>query len=629
MLPSDPAAVVMLEGNAVPRDDESQSLTGVVRRQHTVVLCCAQSVVELVEEVARNLRGLGFEVQVICGAEARTVLLGQGRDRDEPTIYVVCVQGTLKEQVLKPLRQALATHGGPNQHLFVAVLDLALPLAMVGQIRRFAEALERPLTGRRRDALGERRQWREQLGPHTERVATRSYRAIELKGTEGPADTQVSTRRSGPQAIIGHISPARIGVTDKFRAVTGALPSVDAESSGTHDGSGARKRRKGHAPKVRVKAVANPRARRSTPHPRARGEASGASDPTTITTSSDDAESATTLARGTIITPARTGDTVVSGAPQRVDAGHTPAVPVVSPAAASVDDAAVVAPRGRGRAGLWTGAAIAGVAIAAVALWSTGAIDRLGRDDGRGGVQASAAAPVPPSGGASAPEPATLAAARDAAVDTPPAVADAPHVDAATALADAPTAVADAPTAVADAPTAVADAPSPVANAPSPVADAPTAVADAPSVPPVAAAAPAASATDEPVDADGDREPADTGSTHTSPAIPALVAAVAAHRLRETDTLWVTATSAAPRTWAEARKRCAALEYDGVSGFRLPHRRELQLLDAIGLLPDEPHWSRTVPDDDKASAWVLHPSTGALTAWLKDEPAASVCVRAR
>lgn len=623
----------MLEGSAVPLDDESQSLTGVVTRQHTVVLCCAQSVVELVEEVARNLRGLGFEVQVICGAEARTVLLGQGRDRDEPTIYVVCVQGTLKEQVLKPLRQALATHGGPNQHLFVAVLDLALPLAMVGQIRRFAEALERPLTGRRRDALGERRQWREQLGPHTERVATRSYRAIELKGTEGPEGTTASARRSGPQAIIGHISPARIGVTDKFRAVTGALPSVDAESSGTHDGSGGRKRRKGHAPKVRVKAVATPRARRSTPHPRARGEASGAADPTT--TSSDEAESATTLARGTIITPARTGDTVVSGAPQRVDAAHTPAVPMVSPAAASVDDAAVVAPRGRSRAGLWTGVAIATVAIAGVALWSTGVIDRLGRDDGRGGVQASAAAPVPQHA-ASAPEPATLAAARDAtehgevdgearnAASEPSDASESARAVGAIAVAptvDAPTAGANPPTV--DAPTAGANPPT--VDAPTAGADPQTAAADAPTVPPEAAA----TATHEPVDADGDREPADTGSPHTSPAIPALVAAVAAHRLRETDTLWVTATSAAPRTWAEARKRCGALEYDGVGGFRLPHRRELQLLDAIGLLPDEPHWSRTVPDDDKASAWVLHPSTGALTAWLNDEPAASVCVRAR
>lgn len=112
-------------------------------RKHVINLCCAQSVHEVVEEVARNLEGLGFRVAVVFGAEARAALLGGRTDSNQPTIHVVCVQGSMQERVLKPLRQALATHGGPNHHLFVAVLDVEVPLAMVGQIRRFAEALER------------------------------------------------------------------------------------------------------------------------------------------------------------------------------------------------------------------------------------------------------------------------------------------------------------------------------------------------------------------------------------------------------------------------------------------------------------------------------------------------------
>jgi hypothetical protein len=88
---------------------------------HAITLCCAHSVESMVEEVARNLRGLGFRTNVVCGGEARDALVGRQREHDEPTIYVVCVQGALKDTVLKPLRTALATHGGPNEHLFVAV----------------------------------------------------------------------------------------------------------------------------------------------------------------------------------------------------------------------------------------------------------------------------------------------------------------------------------------------------------------------------------------------------------------------------------------------------------------------------------------------------------------------------
>ena len=133
----------MVEATAAESNEGTAQTPRRPRRKHTINLCCAQSVQEHVEEVARNLRDLGFTVRVVFGAKARAALLGSKADSDTPMIHVVCVQGSLQERVLKPLRQALATHGADNHHLFVAVLDLAVPLAMVGQIRRFAEALER------------------------------------------------------------------------------------------------------------------------------------------------------------------------------------------------------------------------------------------------------------------------------------------------------------------------------------------------------------------------------------------------------------------------------------------------------------------------------------------------------
>lgn len=604
----------MIEETPASADDELQTVTRGVTRSHLVVLCCAHSVAELVDEVARNLRGLGFAVEVVCGAEARTALLSRGTGGDEPTIYVVCVQGTLKEQVLKPLRQALATHGGPNQHLFVAVLDLSLPLAMVGQIRRFAEALERPR--RRADGLGERRQWREQLGPNTERVATRSYRALEVVSrtdTLPPSGIDV-VRRTGPQAVIGSGRIAKIGATDKYRAVTGALPTADgAAEAAAAEEAASRRRRRAHAPKVKVKPVAA-----SRPHARAAAATAAA---------------ATSSATTATTTPAITGDTVVTGAPVATSAANTPSVPMVANATATP----VVAPtlgveapttglRRRGRTTALAGVAVLGAA--GLALWLTGGATRLAamvRGDARPTAVASAgaqpAASAPSDAGDSTPP-----------RDTTPSVASLAATPSERAATSDPTLAAveaKAEPAVAEA--AVEPTPN-VAAAPD-VAAAPNVESAAPNVESTAAPTPAAEPTPaaaptpaiEPTPASA-VTPAPSAA---SPASTALAAAVDARRLRVTDTLYVTGPRGSGGSWQSARAICDAFEIDGVGGFRLPHRRELQALDVLGLLRDEPHWSRTVPDDDSESAYVLHPSTGQLTVWFKEETAATVCVRPR
>jgi hypothetical protein len=536
--------------------DELQTLTAAVTREHLIVLCCGQSVVELVDEVARNLRGLGFAVEVVCGAEARTALLGRSTGGNEPTIYVVCVQGTLKEQVLKPLRQALATHGGPNQHLFVAVLDLSLPLAMVGQIRRFAEALERP---RRRgtESPQERRQWREQLGPNSERVATRSYRALEVVGRaeSGPMPAVDAVRRTGPQAVIGSGKPAKIGVTSKYRAITGSLPVTAQSEAPTSE----RRRRRAHAPKVRVKPIAEPRTSPPPPPPatevrsRQTGDTVVAPPPT-----APEVTSSTTTTQ--IPTAAPVAAPTVAPAPPRIVA--TPPVGIEAP---------IVAPP-RSSLPLVLG----GIGIAAAigaGLWFGGVIPR--------GETST-----------TTPKPVGAAAKREVAEPTPTPTAKAEPT---------PEPVAPPPAGIAT-PKAepTPPAPPPETNATPPIEPTPT-----PATP---------EATPKPTPADID---------------PAFADAVASRRLRTTDHLYVTAFVVDTGTWQAARKACDNLEVGGKGGFRLPHRRELQGIEAAGWLDREPHWSRTVPDDDKESAYVIHPSTGQLTVWLKDETAAAVCVHPR
>ncbi|MBC8071070.1 MAG: DUF1566 domain-containing protein [Deltaproteobacteria bacterium] len=96
-----------------------------------------------------------------------------------------------------------------------------------------------------------------------------------------------------------------------------------------------------------------------------------------------------------------------------------------------------------------------------------------------------------------------------------------------------------------------------------------------------------------------------------------------------TESLYVTSMRADSITWSEARSLCDKLEIDGVVGFRLPYRRELQAIDVARYLRPALHWSRTVPDDDRASAYLIDPESGELSLADKEDSAAVVCVRSR
>src|SRR5690606_26046374 len=95
-------------------------------------------------------------------------------------------------------------------------------------------------------------------------------------------------------------------------------------------------------------------------------------------------------------------------------------------------------------------------------------------------------------------------------------------------------------------------------------------------------------------------------------------------------TLFTTRRQGSATTFAGGWQRCAALGVDGVKGWRLPHRREMKLINAVLPLPRGIYWTRTVPDDDKKAAYVLDSSNGALSLFLKQEPTGEVvCVRRR
>ena len=538
----------MAEVNALELQERSAAPT----RQHKIVLCCAQSVHAMVEEVAHNLAGLGFRSRVVCGAEARAALLGRDRDaasRDEPTIYVVCVQGTLKEQVLQPLRQALATHGGPNEHLFVAVLDLTLPLAMVGQIRRFADALERMPGRRRRDAVADRRQWREHFGRREiEGLRTRAHmplHVVERASTRpGVTVAKPGDRVTGPRRIVTGRQPARIAPTKKYRAVTGVFGVVPEPAQPRPDRRRARTR-KPRRPMVPASAA------------RAK-EVSGAIE--------------------------------AKGRPSGVEIGHPSKRPAEAPPGGEVKTGdrvetpafgAAITPSGGARRWLGLGGL---VVLVAGAVWVTGLgedlLARLGSDGGHG----------------------TAAASRPAELTE-------------TAQSPAPSAESSREREM---------APAKVIGGDEPAGDEP--MRDEPVAAVVEDEAIDEAHEDDEVDEDDEIEASAAGEAR--PGTDVLEELVTQSRLRKVRNLFVSSRQGRQTTWEGARNRCRQLQIAGVEGWRLPHRRELKLLDVAGYLtPELTFWSYTRVEDDPDSAYVLDTKSRNLVQYLTQEPTGDVvCV---
>lgn len=98
--------------------------------RYAVKLCCAERWVDLVEEVARSLRGMNLDVAIVAGGDARDSLLRETRYATVPTLFVVCVA---REEAVVPLRQALSLDA-MSSPVIVCPFEPTLPLSIVGEI---------------------------------------------------------------------------------------------------------------------------------------------------------------------------------------------------------------------------------------------------------------------------------------------------------------------------------------------------------------------------------------------------------------------------------------------------------------------------------------------------------------
>lgn len=109
-----------------------------------------------------------------------------------------------------------------------------------------------------------------------------------------------------------------------------------------------------------------------------------------------------------------------------------------------------------------------------------------------------------------------------------------------------------------------------------------------------------------------------------------LDAAAGRYRVKMVGEMWVSQRQKGTTTWMGAIQACRDFELDGVAGWRIPFRRELKLLGAVGALPDGTYWSRSLSETDDDYVFVYETSDRRLVEWLKQEPTgAVVCVRSR
>ena len=105
--------------------------------------------------------------------------------------------------------------------------------------------------------------------------------------------------------------------------------------------------------------------------------------------------------------------------------------------------------------------------------------------------------------------------------------------------------------------------------------------------------------------------------------------AIARRAVKVSNKYYVANAETPKARWEGARRACRELEIDSVDDWRLPHRRELQLLGAIGMLGKGSYWSRTVDLDDPEFAFVYERAGRQLSSWEKTESASVICVRKR
>lgn len=110
--------------------------------RYTAAICCAERSVPAVRPLADALSRLGFNTRLLTHESPALALAHRNLALLGPTIYIACIEERVSPDSVEPLQQILSQGRHLNEHLFVGGFDPQAPTALVASIVRFAESLE-------------------------------------------------------------------------------------------------------------------------------------------------------------------------------------------------------------------------------------------------------------------------------------------------------------------------------------------------------------------------------------------------------------------------------------------------------------------------------------------------------
>jgi len=564
-----------------------------------VALCCGEDAALRVRPLAEMLNRLGFTVRILCHATAQDALAYRKIVLVGPTIYVVCLGEPLRYESVAPLPALLGTQRHPHEHLLVGSLVDGPPTELLSPILRFAESLEQ-LDEAEPQAVADTSA--PELGEEEEDLPTNirpsfvfrsaSYPTVPFDATAEPASADENHEVEYDDPVVGGIptlqddfdsQPTRaIRLTEALPPVTEAPPAeappttLSGRTLFYHE---APSRPFDHGPQDRA---FEPGADRTAPY---RSVAADADSPAETLRAPAPTEDTSAPNVSTVVA----SDDSIREPARRTDSGAYP-----HPARSRVPWVAVAC----ASAALGLAAVVYVFPRASDEVQSPVVLASTARDPGFGGGVRNAA-------------PATPRKSADAA--TPRAPADA--ATAGTPRAPAEPAPAKVVPAANEAPAASQEAQPEARPSQDPPLD----------DPPRPAANP-----DEADESEGEEAAADS-----RPAIernPAFHKAVKAREIVPTERLYVARPDPAgpTMTWIDAIRQCEQEVKGDWHSWRLPYRRELKLLAAIGVLREGIYWSRTRDKTDRRLVYIMDAKQRDLRLVPYDDPTATtVCVTTR
>lgn len=520
------------------------------------------------------LSRLGFTLRIVGHATAQDALAHRNLPILGPTIYVVCLAEPLRFDAVSVLPALLGVHRHPHEHLLVASLADAPPTELLSPILRFAESLEQldeaePAPQTRTSASSEE--------DDDEDLPTNIRPSLVFRSASYPAvPFEDAVPSLGPEELpeVEYDDPVDEGIPtlhDDFESqptrairLTEGMPHEPRTPPSAGGSDTGRTAAPGRTLFYYEALPGQPPEAQDPPPPLATPPIDRTAPYRSVATAPQDEETGTTAPPAETSAPSVSALETSDDSVRRTAPARTASSPYPRPSRSKLPWVVTVG---------CVGAAL-GLALIVYfsprppdAVQSPVVLASAARDPGfplGPGIRNAAPAPAPRTRSEATPSATVVPSANDAPAELPTEAPPVAANDALSARSDTPP-----PRLQGESETT---GPSAVREAPEPEEDAP------------------ASETSAPLDRS-----------------PAFEKAVRMREIIPTERLYVVRPDpAAPAmTWIDALRQCEQEVKGEWEGWRLPYRRELKLLAAIGVVREGTYWSRTRDKTDRRLVYIM------------------------